>query len=137
MNKEKRFPADLPLEQQRQWLIKEIEKLDESRREIKAKIKYRNQRKMPVKSLANASDHLFEKRREYRDKLGAINRQIKERNIQMHSLPPGEVQVFIEMAKLLEEKDAELFDALRDEAEVNLNIREKRNHSGYVKMIDP
>ncbi len=54
----------------------------------------------------------------------------------MHSLPPGEVQVFIEIAKLLEEKDPEYFDNLRNEAEINLNIRNKRTKSGYVKFMN-
>ena len=135
MNIERHIPKDLPLEQQRQWLIKEIEKTDEDRREIKGKIKFRNEKKLPIKGLCNTSDKLFEKRKALRDKLGEINQQIKERNVKMHSLPPGEVQIFIEMVKLLEEKDPDLHDALRNEAEINLNIRANRTHSGYVKLL--
>ena len=136
MNIDKLIPQDLPLEQQRQWIIKEIAGIDESRRDIKSKIKFRNQRRLPVKSLNNASDRLFEKRKAFRDRLGQINQEIKERNLKMHSLPPGEVQIFIEMAKLLEEKDPDYFDNLRNEAEINLNIRNKRTKSGYVKFMN-
>lgn len=47
---------------------------------------------------------------------------------------PGQVNVFIEMAKLLEEKYPEIYDRIYDEAICNLDIRERKSHSRYLKV---
>jgi hypothetical protein len=125
----------------RQWLIEEIQKIDESRRIIKDRInkaeKDENDRLIhdgDVKAKSKGR-YLAMERSILRDKLGQVNRQIKERNISMHSLKKNQVQIFIEMAKLLEENYPEIYDKISDMAEVNLNIRERRSTSGYVQIF--
>lgn len=138
---EKRIPRYLPIEQLRQWIIDQIKIIDEDRRSITARINVAPKDK--TGRLINDSDVRAKTKKHYllmervylRDVLGKTNQQIKERNLAMHSLNKNEVQIFIEMAKLLEENYAEIYDKIRDMAEINLNIRDRRTTSGYVKMI--
>lgn len=138
---EKKVPTKMPIEQLRQWFIEEIQKIDESRRIIKDRInkaeKDENDRLIhdgDVKAKSKGR-YLAMERAILRDKLGEVNRQIKERNIAMHSLKKNQVQIFIEMAKLLEENYPEIYDEISDIAEINLNIRERRSTSSYVQIL--
>jgi hypothetical protein len=138
---EKRIPRHLPVEQLRQWLIDQIFSIDKDRKNIANRLKTAPKNK--AGRLVNDGDVRAKTKKHYllmervylRDVLGKINQQIKERNLAMHSLNKNEVQIFIEMAKLLEEKYPDIYDETRDTAEINLNIRKRRTKSNYVKMI--
>jgi len=138
---EKRVPKHLPIEQLRQWLIDKINTIDQSRGKIKERIK--TAQKDESGRLINDGDvraktknhYLKKERLFYRNLLGEVNQKIKERNVAKHSIGKNEVHVFIEMAKILEEKYSEIYDEIHDQAEINLNIRKKRTTSGYVKMM--
>ncbi len=138
---EKKIPRHLPIEQLRQWLIDQINRVDKNRRSINERIRIAD--KDDLGRLVKDSDvraksknhYLKIERVIYRNKLGEVNQQIKERNVAKHSIGKNEVHIFIEMAKLLEEKFSDIYDELHDQAEINLNIRNKRTTSGYVKMM--
>jgi len=138
---ERQIPRTMPIEQLRQWVIDRIQRIDEDRRGINERI--RTAEKDKSGRLVNDGDvraktkgqYLLKERVYLREVLGKVNRKIKERNVAMHSLSKNDVQIFIEMASLLEEEYPDIYDEIRDSAETNLNIREKRTHSGYVKLI--
>ena len=138
---ERQIPRTMPIEQLRQWVIDRIQRIDEDRRGINERI--RTAEKDKSGRLVNDGDvraktkgqYLLKERVYLREVLGKVNRKIKERNVAMHSLSKNDVQIFIEMARLLEEEYPDIYDEIRDSAETNLNIREKRTHSGYVKLI--
>lgn len=138
---EKRIPRTMPIEQLRQWVINRIQVIDENRRGISERIK--SAEKDKYGRLINDGDvraktksqYLLKERVYLREVLGQVNRKIKERNVAMHSLSKNDVQIFIEMARLIEEQYPDIYDEIRDRAEANLNIRQKRTHSGYVKIF--
>lgn len=121
------IPFNRPVEETRQWLIGKLSEIDEQRREIKDTLKRGN---LPVDKARKAekkSDYLFLCRKFYREHLVLTNQKIKDRNIKMHSLKPGEVQIFIEMVNILEEADPELRDELYDRAVANLEVKKHKN----------
>ena len=138
---EKKVPRHLPIEQLRQWLIEKIHSIDQDRRSIKERLKSASEDQSG--RLINDGDvraktkshYLGKERLFYRNLLGEVNQKIKDRNVANHSIAKNDVHIFIEMARLLEEKHTQIYDELRDEAEINLNIRKKRTTSGYVKMM--
>ena len=131
------IPKDLPVEQLRKWLAAKIEKLDQTKRDIRQLMKERQDNPDVGKDwFIRAKDKikfLNKERQFYKDRIGEVKREIKQRNIEKHSLESGQVNVFIEMAKLLEEKYPEIYDRIYDEALCNLDIRERKSHSGYLK----
>ncbi|KAA3614936.1 MAG: hypothetical protein D8M58_10810 [Calditrichaeota bacterium] len=138
---EKKLPGYLPIEQMRQWLIDQINSIDKDRRSIKERLAAaeKDQSGRFIKDgdvRAKTKNHYLKMERLfYRNKLGEINQKIKERNVAKHSIGKNEVHIFIEMAKLLEERDYVLYDEIRDQAEINLNIRKRKTSSSYVKMM--
>jgi len=138
---ERKVPRHLPVEQLRQWVISKIKEIDEARRSINERIK--SAEKDSNGRLLNDGDvraktkgqYLKKERYFLRDLLVDLNRKIKERNVAMHSVSKNDVQLIIEMNRLLQEQHPDMYYDLRDQAETNLNIREKKTYSGYVKMI--
>jgi hypothetical protein len=132
------IPKDLPIEQLRKWLAAKLEKLDQTKRDIRQLMKERQGNPDFGKDwFIRAKDKikfLNKERQFYKDRIGEVKREIKQRNIEKHSLEPRQVNVFIEMAKLLEEKHPEIYDRIYDEALCNLDIRERKSHSRYLKV---
>lgn len=131
------IPKDLPIEQLRKWLASKIEELDQTKRDIRQLMKEREGSPDFGKDwFIRAKDKikfLNRERQFYKDRIGEVKREIKQRNVEKHSLGAGQVNVFIEMAKLLEEKYPGIYDRIYDEALCNLDIRGRKSHSGYLK----
>jgi hypothetical protein len=131
------IPKDLPIEQLRKWLAAKIEELDKTKREIRQSMEERKGNpEFGSDWFIRAKDkvkYLNVERQFYKDRIGEVKKEIKQRNIEKHSLGAGQVNIFIEMAKLLEEKYPEIYDGIYDEALCNLDIRERKSHSGYLK----
>lgn len=131
------IPKDLPIEQLRKWLAAKIEELDKTKRDIRQLIKEREGNpEFGADWFIRAKDkikYITIERQFYKDRIGEVKKEIKQRNVEKHSLESGQVNIFIEMAKLLEEKHPEIYDRIYDEALCNLDIRERKGHSGYLK----
>jgi hypothetical protein len=105
----------------RSWLKDEISDIDILRKRYKSDLTTIANKKEKER-VKKYRSYLLKKRNYLQVKLGIQNKIIKQRNVEKHSLQPGEVNIFIEMVSLLKERSPDIWDVLYRDAKINLKM---------------